>query len=259
MIPLVAGALLSAAPEVARGITGIVQAQKANQAAKKLERPTMQIPESIMDYVNIAKGLTSTGLPGKEAIAGDIERSTANALRAGKEYGASTDVAAVYANEQQQKRTLGVQDAAMNLENIDAYQNALKSKAMYEQQVFDYNEAQPYAEAVSAISAQKNAANTNMFESVKNLSGIGASMLNPALKTEGAIPVTGATTENAAVATEGVAMAPGNETFADKHTRLGRTVVQEWPGDTKATMEEFSKLLISNPEKARQIAAQLGL
>lgn len=259
MVPLVASAVLSAVPEVARGITGIVQAQKAKQAGRNLERPVMKIPESITDYVNIAKGMTGMGLPGKDAIAGDIERSTANALQLGKEYGGATDGAALYANEQQQKRNLGVQDATANLRNIEAYQNALKSKAAYEEQVFNYNEAQPYDEAVTSIANEKNAANLNMFESVKNLAGIGVGMMNPALKTTGEMAAPTGTTTQAPVggAGDGVALAPGNESFEDRQTRLGRTVVQDW-GKT-ATIEDFKRLLISDPAKAKEIAAQLGI
>ena len=254
-IPLIAGALLSAAPEVVRGITALVQNQRANKASRGLERPTMRVPESINDYVNLSKSMSMIGLPGKDGIEGDIERGSANALQLGKEYGGNTDVAALYANEQGQKRELGVQDAGARLQNIAAYQNALLGKGKFQQNNFQYNEADKYASEAAAISAQKNAATTNGFEAIKNLAGIGVKMMDPALS-------------NKTAAMGGISVPQDPQPQVNTTTTVdptGISVPQVPQPQVNATTTvdpmviQFKALLLSNPKAAREMAAKLGI
>lgn len=258
------GALLAAAPEVARGIAGIIQKIKANNI--DTTRPTMTIPQSIEDYVNMAKITSTTGLPNKDAISSDIENSTANALQLGKEYGGDIDIGSIYANEQKQKRNLGIQDANARLANIQALQTALRTKAPYEEKVWDYNFNQPYQANVAKAEELGNAGNTNLFEAGKNLATIGIGALNPGLN--GEAPKTTAPPTTTGLATpNSTLLGPGNnESTPDWMARQGYgnltpevALPQQGTPEWDQLWEQFTQLLISDPNKARELGTQLGL
>lgn len=252
--PLVASTLFSTAPEVARLVAGLIQKNKANQI--DTNRPTMEIPASINDYVNIAQNLSTTGLPNKAAITGDIERGTANALQLSNEYGGNADIASIYANEQQQKRNLGVQDSMQRLSNIAAYQTALKNKAPYEVKVWDYNINQPYQQKIAKAEELSNAGNINAFEAIKNMASIGTGLFNPALKKEPK------TTQQPTNGTEQAKFGPAdNESFESYAARTGQQIadLNTAQPTQEELMQQFLQMLISNPNGAQSLGKQLGL
>lgn len=179
ILPLALAAIMSAVPEAARGIAGIVQNAQGKKLEKSKERPISTTPLSVQEALDYSRAAAANvSLPGQAGYNQNIESSTANAFALAKEYGGSPDVASLMNNEMEAKNNLMIQTAGYNAENKRNLMNMLLTTGEYEKQNWDYNQRQSYDETMAMAAQKKEAGNQNTFEAIKNLSTIGITAMN---------------------------------------------------------------------------------
>jgi len=160
----------------------ISQKKKANEFAKT-QRPQYEIPQGVLDAVNQSKYLASMReLPGQNLMEGRLGQNTAKGIAEMKNVAANpADLASNVA------RMYGAQNDAMNNIGIQAGQNwlgqqgqlnqALNRLGQYQQQQWDYNQNQPYQNAMAAASALREGAFRNAMAGGTNIaSGISGAL-----------------------------------------------------------------------------------
>lgn len=156
----------------------IGQKKKANEFAKT-ERPQYEIPKGVLDAVNQSKYLAGMReLPGQNLMEAKLGQNTAKGIAEMKNVAANpSDLASNVA------RMYGAQNDAMNNIGIQAGQNwlgqqgqlnqSLNRLGQYQQQQWDYNQNQPYQNAMAASSALREGAFRNTIAAGTNIaSGI---------------------------------------------------------------------------------------
>lgn len=158
MLPFMGiGAGLQAANTLYQLGSGIVQSIKGSKM--KPQRPTYKIPREIaQNQAMYRAAANSTRVPGQSIIENNIKAGGANALRNINNTARNTgDILAaasqVNSNQNQAFNNLGIEGAQIQMKNRDRLANANETMAQYRNQAFDYNQNQPYMNAM----ARKNA------------------------------------------------------------------------------------------------------
>lgn len=171
MIPLiVAGASLAA-----QGIAAKVQHDKAVRLQKAaMNRPQLGIPLAMQEKKNLLKSMADSSLlPAQGYYENQMGASVARANREIQNTGGSAnDIIAgltqVDANTRAQTNQLAAQGAENQQNNRQQYGGALSEVANQQNEMFDYNQNQPYQTQQIKIQALKDASNRNLNNMIQS-------------------------------------------------------------------------------------------
>lgn len=185
-LPLIAGptgigisTALTALPEIYKLYQGIKQRKMADELAAKTVRPVYRTPGQINEATDLARsGYLTQGIPGQSTAIGNINATGQAGLRNAINAGGSTAeiLAAGGAINQNQNNALNQifsEGAGLHEQRRAQLMEALNNQARYKNQEFDYNEAQPYAEAMRTIGALRQGAGENTYGAMRGLASSG--------------------------------------------------------------------------------------
>lgn len=176
-------AAMSAVPAVVQGVQGVIQSRKARQMLDGLERPTYEIPQSVLQGTQrMVNAASSFQMPGQDAYQQSIDQASSNALyninqnaTSGPE--ALAAMAGVYGSQMGAQNQMALAAAQDYQQRNAMASQALMNKGAYEDKQWMTNEYQPYAEEAQAASALAEAGKINAYQAVKGLAGVGANAL----------------------------------------------------------------------------------
>lgn len=176
MIDPVTMAVIGGTSEAMKTALGISQAIKANRIARQTKRPAYEIPGGIKEGTAIARNLATTGLPGYQTMQDNLSGQTAGAVRSIKEAGGSgpeklAAIAGAYGSQMNQSRNLGVQNAQAQVQNQRGLQSQLGVQAGYQDKAWQWNQQDPYVQAMAASQRLREGANQNIYGGLKGMAG----------------------------------------------------------------------------------------
>jgi hypothetical protein len=157
---------------------GIVRAVGAGKEAKRLQqaadalnpvRPTYQIPEEVRRMLESAQTMAQGDMAGYGRAMGQIQGSTANQLAQARNYADSgtsmlQNLALAGEGQRSAMADLNMQNAQFKQSGANALQQALMQMAGFQDQAFQFNEVEPFAQMeadkrafTEAAAAQKQA------------------------------------------------------------------------------------------------------
>lgn len=156
--------------EMGQGMMDEAQAMSAANV-----RPEMQTPQAIQMMMEMSKGKMSQNMPGMTNMQNQINQATAGGVNAMKEMGTGSEafggVADLYANQMNAQSDLGVQNAQFQSGAQDQYMGALEGLGQWEQQAWNWNEADPYLQAQQKASQLETQGRSGQWEGLKNKMG----------------------------------------------------------------------------------------
>jgi hypothetical protein len=182
-VGLAAITAMSAVPAVVQGVQGVIQGRKARQMLDGLERPTYEIPQSVLQGTQrMVNAASSFQMPGQDAYQQSIDQASSNALyninqnaTSGPE--ALAAMAGVYGSQMGAQNQMALAAAQDYQQRNAMASQALMNKGAYEEKQWMTNVYQPYAEEAQAASALAEAGKINAYQAVKGLAGVGANAL----------------------------------------------------------------------------------
>lgn len=182
--PVSAG--LSAIPAVYQMGLGIAQDIRARKMMKNAVRPTATVPQALLESMSLSRNAYMDGsMPGQQFAADQIAGNTAGAFRSigGMGGGAGNRISAMLAanaNANNAYGGLAAQSAAYQAQERQQLNNILGQVGAEQNRVWQYNEADPYAAIMTAAQREDDAANQNIYGSLKGLGGsIASTITNP--------------------------------------------------------------------------------
>lgn len=168
----IAGGLVS-------GVTGFFQRRKAKRELAKLQRPTYEIPNEIMQNQKMAQQAANEGLPSEQynqAMQG-IERRQSQALSAaGSRHGALMSLPGIQQQSNDQTLNLNVQNAQAKMNNRQQLYGINSQVGGYRDKAFDINKMQPYKEDKNYYMNLLAAGDQNLLGGADKILGGAASM-----------------------------------------------------------------------------------
>lgn len=139
---------------------GVVRAIGAGKDAKRLQqqadalnpvRPTYEIPEEVRRMLESAQSMAQGDMVGYGRAMGQIQGSTANQLAQARNYADSgtsmlQNLALAGEGQRSAMNDLNMQNAQFRQGNVNAMQQALMQMAGFQDQAFQFNEVEPYAQ-----------------------------------------------------------------------------------------------------------------
>lgn len=177
-----ATAALSAIPSLFQGGLGIYQGLKANQLAKSQVRPVLGMQEGQQRALENAYNMAYSRMPGLSAYQQAADQNFAGAVGGIRQAGGSSSqrLAAITAMQQNANLTdmeLAARQQMWQGQQMQNLQNQLMSAADTQAKIWDYNKNQPYLAAMEKASMMRDAANKNIYSSLKGVTGSLASTL----------------------------------------------------------------------------------
>lgn len=158
------------------GVIKIVQAEKQKKEEKQMEaqntRPVETVPQSVLDATAISKLMASLGMPAPQYAAAtrDINRNTTNTLAAARDRRAGVDtIGATNQQANDAKLNLEATNAEMQQKNLANYVQQLGNQGQWENQIWQFNNAQKFQENAAAIRALKTASQANTNSALSGL------------------------------------------------------------------------------------------
>lgn len=167
---------------IGMGIDAGFKAQKAYQQKKELNqleaaakaRPKLTVPTALQEKANLAKNLASSSLlPGQGYYESQMGAQAARANRDIQNTGGSSnDIIAgltqVDQNSRDQMNALAAQGAANQQQNQQLYGGVLSEVAGQQNEMFDYNQNQPYQSQQLKIQSLRDASNRNLNNAISS-------------------------------------------------------------------------------------------
>lgn len=151
----------------------ISEAQKLSEAH---QRPEMETPEAITQMVNMARGQMYQRLPGADIYANQIGGATAAGLSAIKEMGAGSEglgaLAGLYGSQMGSLQNLAGQEANFRAQGQQNYMSALQGLGDWQQQGWQWNQAEPYMQAQQKAMMLDMYGRQNQMEGYKTRAGV---------------------------------------------------------------------------------------
>ena len=148
---------------------------EARTLSESFQRPEMQTPAAIQMMMEMSKGRMSQNMPGMTNMQNQINKATAGGVSAMKEMGTGAEafggVADLYANQMDAQSNLGVQNAQFQSGAQDQYMGALEGLGQWEQQAWNWNEADPYLQAQNKAAQLDTMGRSGQGEGLKNKMG----------------------------------------------------------------------------------------
>ena len=152
---------------------GMIDEAQAMSAAN--QRPEMMTPQAIQMMMEMSKGRMSQNMPGMTTMQNQIEKATAGGVGAMERMGTGAEafggVADLYANQLDASANLGIQNAQFQNQAQDQYMGALEGLGQWEQQAWNWNEADPYLQAQNKAAQLETAGRSGQWEGLKNKMG----------------------------------------------------------------------------------------
>ena len=156
--------------ELGQGMIDEGQAMSANNL-----RPEMMTPQAIQMMMSMAKGRQYQDLPGMTAMQNQIGKATAGGVKAMERMGTGAEafggIADLYSNQMDAEANLGIQGAQYRDDNQRDYMGALEGLGDWQQQAWNWNEADPYLMAQNKAAALETAGRQGQWEGLKNKMG----------------------------------------------------------------------------------------
>ncbi len=119
------------------------------------KRPEMMTPQAIQAMVKMAQGQMYQKMPGATQFENQIQGATAQGMSAIGEMGAGAEsigaLAGLYGNQMNQMQNLAAQNASYQAQGQQSYMNALQGLGDWQQQQWQWNEADPYLQAMNRL------------------------------------------------------------------------------------------------------------
>lgn len=150
-----------------------------DQARRKLEagakvRPTLGVPTALQEKANLAKNMANSSLlPSQGYYENQLGASTARANREIQNTGGSASdiiggLTQVDANNRAQLSGLAAAGAQNQQQNIANYGGTLSEVAGQQNEMFDYNQNQPYQSEQLRIQSLRDASNRNINNAISS-------------------------------------------------------------------------------------------
>lgn len=180
---LLAGALISGGTALVKGITGAVQASKANKGIKRLmaNQPTYKRPEEYNTLLAMRQRLAAQGqLPGYGYLEDNIGQATSTALQESKVGAISSgayqkSVGDIFSKQMQAYQDLALQSAQWQDRQKEGLAEAYKIGAEYSDTEWEQNKLRPWEMKMNQMTSQKQAGTANMWEGIQ---GVGSSIMD---------------------------------------------------------------------------------
>lgn len=144
------------------------------------KRPEMMTPQAIQAMVKMAQGQMYQKMPGATQFENQIQGATAQGMSAIGEMGAGAEsigaMAGLYGNQMNQMQNLAGQNAAYQAQGQQSYMNALQGLGDWQQQQWQWNEADPYLQAMTKAAQLEQVGYLNRFQGYKAKQGAAAEM-----------------------------------------------------------------------------------
>ena len=162
---MLAGAAIQGAVGIGQLVTGAVQRNRARKELENLEDPTMEMPSSINEMINLARQRQE--MPGLDTMKNELGATTGRGLtqvsRAARTPGelarATTDL---YAEEMRGARQLDIAGAEYRAARERQLMGALQTKGGFEQEMFRVNELMPYQRRLQQYMQQAGVGGQNI-------------------------------------------------------------------------------------------------
>lgn len=168
----VAGGLVS-------GVAGFFQRRKAKRELAKLQRPTYEIPNEVMQNQKMAQQAANEGLPSEQynqAMQG-IQRQQSAALNAaGGRRGALMSLPGIQQQANDQTMNLNVKNAQAKMNNRQQLYGINSQVGGYRDKAFNLNKLEPYKEDKNYYMNLLAAGDQNLLGGVDKILGGAASM-----------------------------------------------------------------------------------
>lgn len=182
-LAILAGAAGLVNPAIALGMAAIPEIIKAFQANKQLKeaqalddslvRPEMKIQDENIEALNLARALGGAReMPGATIAKEGIESGFANAIGQQIRFG-NPDTSKLYESKANAITNVDLQSGQYRDANLQNLMQALNQMGGMKQEVFQFNKVQPYYEGTAAASRLREAGQTNQFDALSSLSGLG--------------------------------------------------------------------------------------
>jgi hypothetical protein len=144
------------------------------------KRPEMMTPQAIQAMVKMAQGQMYQKMPGATQFENQIQGATAQGMSAIGEMGAGAEsigaMAGLYGNQMNQMQNLAAQNASYQARGQQSYMNALQGLGDWQQQQWQWNEADPYLQAMTKAAQLEQVGYLNRFQGYKAKQGAAAEM-----------------------------------------------------------------------------------
>ena len=144
------------------------------------KRPEMMTPQAIQAMVKMAQGQMYQKMPGATQFENQIQEATAQGMSAIGEMGAGAESigakAGLYGNQMSQMQNLAAQNASYQAQGQQSYMNALQGLGDWQQQQWQWNEADPYLQAMTKAAQLEQVGYLNRFQGYKAKQGAAAEM-----------------------------------------------------------------------------------
>jgi hypothetical protein len=185
--------IASAVPALFQTGLGIAQEIKADKLANSTTRPIMRTPGSQLEALANARNMATGQAPGISAAMQQLAQSQAGSIAGIQNSGGGNaeTLAALTMLDQNagnQARNIGAMQENWRAGQMGNLQNQLMQMADTENNLFRYNEDEPYKNIMAASQALHNAAPQNVQGGLNGLGGSLASMVGPMKGNTGAIP-----------------------------------------------------------------------
>jgi len=148
---------------------------QAQNLSATYQRPDMQTPEAIQQMADLAQGRMYQQMPGMTQYQNQSNQATAAALNSLSSLGSGSEaygaVANLYANQMNQNRNLAGQQAQYQNAAASDYMNVLNSLGNWQQQAWQWNEADPYIQAQQKAAQLEMLGRQGQWEGLKNKMG----------------------------------------------------------------------------------------
>lgn len=147
---------------------GFIKEGKANKEARKLEatRPKLKSSPFIKDQLSLAESELGTGLSAdaKTAYEEGIDKSLSTSLNAILKGGGSVNnVGEVFSNSQEGRQRLALLKQNLRLNQINNLVRSQDAAEQERQEMFGFNEWQPWADKAQAVAASRQGAENMIF------------------------------------------------------------------------------------------------
>jgi hypothetical protein len=162
------------APEAFKTALGISQAIKANRIARQTKRPAYEIPGAVKESVAMGREMAATGMPGYEQYKAGLGGQTANAVRSIKEAGGSgpeklAAISGAYGSQMGAQTQLGIQNSQARMQNVRSLQGELGRLGQYQDKAWQWNQQDPYVQAMESARRLREGANQNIYGGMKGM------------------------------------------------------------------------------------------
>lgn len=163
----------AAIPEIIKLFAANKQNKDAQALDDSLTRPEMTVQPENIEALNMARALAGAReMPGATIAKEGIEGGFANAIGQQIRFG-NPDTSKLYEAKANAIAGVDMQSGQYRDANISNLIAALNNMGGMKQGLFEFNKAQPYYEGTATAANLRTAGETNQFDALSNLSGLG--------------------------------------------------------------------------------------